>query len=67
MNTDEENLSTIMKELYGYSEEEAEDEVYRIEGDFGRVSLLEIHIIKPYFLFCATNVRISKCFDLKVI
>ena len=37
IHTDEENLSTIMKELYGYSEEEAEDEAYGIEIDFGRV------------------------------
>ena len=37
IHTDEENLSTIMKELYGYSEEEAEDEAYRIEIAFGRV------------------------------
>ena len=37
IHTDEENLSTIMKELYGYSEEEAEDEAYGIEIAFGRV------------------------------
>ena len=37
IHTDEENLSIIMKELYGYSEEEAEDEAYGIEIDFGRV------------------------------
>lgn len=37
IHTDEENLSIIMKELYGYSEEYAQDIAHRIESDFGRV------------------------------
>ena len=61
IHTDEENLSTIMKELYGYSEEEAEDEAYGIEIDFGRVP--NIHgYTEPYTNMLGQEVQPAKVY-----
>ena len=61
IHTDEENLSTIMKELYGYSEEEAEDEAYGIEIAFGRVP--NIHgYTEPYTNMLGQEVQPAKVY-----